>query len=357
MTRQAESAAGRPAFHFIGTQIGSLPYQDIRGTCLRVLECFPEMPFWPQLPRRSPLEDMSVQGSENLPLLTFDTSRNSLVLSDHEEMESALVRFYDRFLDEDLDHFAISPLVAPGLHEMVTHVLNNPQACGPFLKGQSVGPVTFSAGIQQPDGKPVLHHPDLLDAMTKGLAIKARWQVRELSRTGKKPVLFFDEPVLSGFGSAFSPIQREEVIALLKEVIDYLREHTEAAIGIHCCGNTDWGMIAAAGPDIISFDAFGYMDYFLLYPKELTSFMRNGGAVAWGIVPTAEFTGKETVEELFSRLEKGLNRFVEWGLDLSRLAGRTLLTPSCGMGSLTPSAADTIQELLAALAARCRERF
>jgi methionine synthase II (cobalamin-independent) len=343
-------------FRFMATQIGSLPYLDVRGTCLKILGRFPELPFWPQLARRSPVEDMSVQGSEGLPLLEFDEGRRSLVLAAR-EMEPDFVAFYDRFLAEDTEPFAVSRDYAPGLHELVSCIRENREAYGPFIKGQSVGPVTFAAGIPQRDGKPALHHPDLLDALTKGLAIKARWQVNELEKTGKQPVIFFDEPYLSGFGSAFSPIQREEVVALIREVVGYVKDNTKAVVGIHCCGNTDWSMIAEAGPDIISFDAFGYLDTFLLYPREITRFVTEGGTVAWGIVPTADFEGTETVDDLFSRLERGLNRFFEWGLDESTVARQSILTPACGMGSLPPASADRIQELLAGLTIKCRERF
>ncbi|UCF57639.1 MAG: hypothetical protein JSW15_04005, partial [Deltaproteobacteria bacterium] len=177
-----------------------------------------------------------------------------------------------------------------------------------------------------------------------------------MGKSGKKPIIFLDEPYLSGFGSAFSPIQRHEVISLIKEVIDYLRERSDALIGIHCCGNTDWSMIIETGPDIVNFDAFEYMDYFLLYPEEITRFLQGGGIIAWGIVPTTSaFTGDESVEGLYSRLEQGLSRFYEWGLDPERVIGNSMLTPACGMGTMEQTSADRVLDLLSALSKRCNE--
>ena len=209
--------------------------------------------------------------------------------------------------------------------------------------------MTFAAGIVDQKEKSILHNPDLLDAAVKGLAIKALWQVRELSKTGKRTILFLDEPYLSGYGSAFTPIQRHEVVGLLKEVIDYIRDRSDALIGVHCCGNTDWPMIIEAGPDIINFDAYGYMDTFLLYPEELSRFISDGGAIAWGIVPTADFTGEETIEGLLTRLGVGLKRFEEWGLDAERIAKCSLLTPACGMGTMDEALADRVLVLLSQL--------
>lgn len=340
-------------FHFLATGVGSVPSLDIEKTCSTILTRLPEMPFWPQFVQRTPLEGMNIQFSEGLSFLEVDQNQGSLILAP-DDRESRLVNFYERFLAEDTDHFAISRDYAPGLYTLL-ELIRGDKVPGPFVKGQIVGPVTFAAGIKDEEGKSILFDPELMAAVVKGLAIKASWQVGELSRTGRRPVLFIDEPGLSGYGSAFSPIQRHEVIALLKEMIDYLRERSDTLIGIHCCGNTDWPMLLEAGPDIVNFDAFGYMDYFLLYPREISRFLENGGTIAWGIVPTVDFTGGESVEDLFSRLRGALGRLIEQGLDPKTLASRSLLTTACGMGTMEETSADRAFDLLRRLSKRCAE--
>jgi methionine synthase II (cobalamin-independent) len=335
-------------FYFKATGIGSVPSLDLQETCAHILERIPEMPYWPQLVKRSHLEDMVIQFSEGLPSLEILEDKRSLSISSG-DLESALVTFYDRFMAEDVSHFAISKEYAPGLYELVANVRQNPEKYGPFIKGQTVGPVTFAAGITDHDGKSILYNPDMLDAAVKGLAIKAVWQVEELKRTGKRTIIFLDEPYLSGFGSAFTPIQRHEVVDLLKEVIDYIRERTDALIGVHCCGNTDWPMILESGPDIINFDAYGYMDTFLLYPEPLLRFLSEGGVIAWGIVPTADFTGEQSVESLLNRLQEGLTRLKEWGHGTDQIARSSILTPACGMGTMENSLAERALVLLSQL--------
>jgi hypothetical protein len=349
-----ETGQGARNFQFIATGIGSVPFKDVRGTCTDILAHFPKMPFWPQFVRRSHLEDMSIQFSQGLPLLEVSDSRRALVLSEG-SMEAELVTFYDRYLAEDLDYFAVSEEYAPGLYGLLEAIAQNPKNYGPYVKGQVVGPVTFAAGVRNTKGKSILFNPDLLEAMVKGIAIKALWQVVELGKSGRKPIIFLDEPYLSGFGSAYSPIQRHEVIHLIKEVMDFVRERSEALMGIHCCGNTDWSMIMEAGPDILSFDAFGYMDYFLLYPEHLIGYIRNGGAVAWGIVPTADLGGNENIQILSLKLEQGISRLYEWGLDPDTVSGRSLLTPACGMGSMSQASADKALGLLREISERFAE--
>jgi len=338
-------------FHFLPTGIGSVPYLDVHGTCLHILEACPQIPFWPQFVQRSHREDMILQFTEGLPFLKATEDRRVL-LTPQADGEQELITFYDRFLAEDVNHFALSKDYVPGLYEMLALIDRDPEKAGPFVKGQTVGPVTFAAGIKDQEGRNLFSYPEISEAFVKALAIRALWQVRELGRTGKRPILFLDEPYLAGYGSAFTPIQRHEVVALIKEVVDYVRGRSEAILGVHCCGNTDWSMIFEAGPDIVSFDAFSYLEYFLLYPGELRRFLQSGGTIAWGIVPTFGFTGDETIEDLSARLREGLVKLDALGLDPSQVARQSLLTPACGMGTMEPARADRVLELLRGLSVR-----
>lgn len=344
-----------PDFHFLTTGIGSVPWTEVADTCDRILKCVPEAPFWPQFVRLSFLENMIIQFSEGLTFLHTDNSTRTVRLSS-KEMENDLVAFYDRYLAEDLDAFAISESCAAGLHALLRSIRKDPGSTGPYIKGQTVGPVTFALSIKDDEGKSVIHYPDLAEAIVKGLSIKALWQVQLLGTTGKRPIFFIDEPALSGFGSAFFPIQRHAVIEYLKEIMIYLRERTDVLIGIHCCGNTDWAMIIEAGPDIVSFDAYGYLDHFFLYTEEIKAFVRAGGAIAWGLVPTLEKEPEGSIHFLAHRLDEGLDRLVGLGLDADIVSKRSILTPACGMGTMEPGEAITAMGQLCELAASWRNR-
>ena len=338
-------------FGFMATGIGSVPFLEVEATCRDINRLFPHMPFWPQFVKRSYFEDMSVQYSEGLPLLVVNEEKRSLTVSPSGEREMELVKFYERFFAEDVDAFAISEAYAPGLYALMASSGDLNPAKANFIKGQTVGPITFTSGILGLDGRPVIHDAELSEAMIKGLAIKALWQVRVLGKSGRRPVIFLDEPSLSGFGSAFSSIQRQDVIDKLEMMISYLKEHCDCLVGIHCCGNTDWSMILAARPDIINFDAFEFMEHFLLYPDGIAKFLEEGGGIAWGIVPTAGFTGRESEEELLKRVDKGIKKIEKYGVDSRTIVERSIFTPACGMGSMTPADAMSAMNLLARLQA------
>ena len=333
----------------MATGVGSVPFLDVDTTCQHILKFFPDIPFWPQFVKRSHFEDMTIQASQRFPRIEMDLKKNSLFIRTTDTQDNELISFYEHFMAEDTDYFAISHEYAAGLYKLLGLIEKTPQSYGPFIKGQIVGPITFAGSLIDTQGKPVLYNNEIMDTIVKGLAIKALWIVNKMSLADKMAILFIDEPYLSGFGSAFTPIQRGEVIRLLREVIEYLRSRSNVLVGIHCCGNTDWSMIIETGVDIVNFDAFDYMDYFLLYRREIIKFLENGGTVAWGVVPTTSFTGEETLDGLKMQLEKGLNTLYEWGIDSNTVAERSIITPACGVGVIDPDKAERIMELLSGL--------
>ena len=249
-----------PSFNFTATGVGSVPSRDVDTTCRFILQKLPSIPFWPQFVNLDPLEDMILQYSEGLPAIRVQNGGACLHIPE-EGLETELAGFYERYLEEDTDAFAIGPDRARGLYALLDLMEAAPSPKVGFVKGQVVGPITYASSVSLEDGRSLLHDPALLDVVVKGLSLKLLWQARMLEQTGRRPILFIDEPVLSGIGSAFSSMNREEVSGALKEIIDYCRERSDALLGIHCCANTDWPMVLESGPDILNFDAYGSVSY------------------------------------------------------------------------------------------------
>ena len=327
------------------TSIGSVPFLDLDRVLDLIARTCPDLPAWPQLVRLRPREDMVLQAVDGLPLLEAD-EENRRVLVRIEGREEALTEFYERFLARDLDYFALPPEAGAGLGPFLERARAD-QGFGPAcLKAQVIGPISFGLSVRTPDGKTLLDDPELEDTVVKGLGAKAAWLAREIRAVGRTPLIFFDEPGLTGFGSAFSTLSRERVLGMLNEAAEIARSGGETLIGIHVCGNTDWAMIASADLDMINFDAFGFLDHFLLYPDEIGRFLERGGRLAWGIVPTIDFTGRETAGDLAARLKAGWNDLAGRGPDLELIRTRSLITPACGVGPLDEGRALAVLELL-----------
>ncbi len=337
------------------TGIGSVPFTDPEQAVSLILKNLPEIPFWPQLVRLGYREEMVPQASGGLPALGVDLEARAVRLGPDAPRDLALAQFYETVLAGDLTPFALDPGEAQGFFTLLRVVASRED--GPrFLKGQIVGPVTFAGMVKDEAGKAILYDRELTQAVVQGLARKAAWQAQRFRELGRQALIFFDEPYLTGFGSAFLPISREEVTAILRETLEETRRLGEAALGLHCCGNTDWSLLLELPLDVLSFDSYGYFDSLGLYEEPLAGFLGRGGWLAWGLVPTGEeLLEAETADGLWERFQEQAEQLGNRGPGVHKVLSQALLTPACGLGYLTPAAATRVLALLSELSLRGRD--
>lgn len=327
----------------LATGVGSLPLVDAQKAVDLILRYLPRAPFWPQLPKADSREGMITQFSENLPGLKIDGSGLHF---DAQDKEKELELFYEKIIARDLEYFKISPDFARGLYAFYQRLKNTDLSGVEFIKCQVTGPFTFCFGITGSDGKAIFHDQVLKQAMAKGLGMKALWQLDLFKKFGKKMIIFFDEPFLTGVGSAYTPIERKDVIDVFSELADSLKDK-DCLIGVHCCGNTDWSMLTdCPGVDIINFDAFDFQERFVLYAENLKAFLKRGGVICWGVVPTQEYTVSQTPDILAQKIKSGLDMLVKKGIDRDLLLERLMISPACGLGTLDARKAEEILSLL-----------
>ena len=328
----------------LATGIGSLPHKDIEAALDLIFKYLPHIPFWPQLPKRDIREGMIVQFSENLPCLKV--SRDGLFFSTLQDKEKELEIFYERIIAGDVDYFKISQDFASGLHKFYQRLKNSSSSDIEFIKCQITGPFTFAASVKDESGGALLHNPVFMQVTLKGLMMKALWQIEFFKEFNKKIIMFVDEPYLGCFGSAYTPINREDVVGGLRELTEGIKSQ-DVLLGVHCCGNTDWSIFTEIDTiDIINFDAFGFLDRLVLYADNLQKFLKRGGMLCWGIVPTQEFTDKETADLLVKDIKDGITSLTKKGLDRDLLLENLLVSPSCGLGTLDIEKSAKIFKLL-----------
>ncbi|MFB3884628.1 MAG: methionine synthase [Thermodesulfobacteriota bacterium] len=338
---------------FIPTGIGSLPHKDEKKACRLILQNFPEIPFWPQLPMRSFREGMVVQYSEGFPCFRVNEKEQKAWVDTTQGFDQEVERFYQSLEEKGLEAFRISEDFAKGLRLIEELRLGNHQKEIKYVKGQIVGPITFGLSLTDQERKSIFYNPTLRDVLIKHLSFKAQWMETWFNDLlpGIRTILFFDEPALSAYGSAFSSLSREDVIDSLNECFNAIK----GLKGIHCCGNTDWSLLLETDLDILSFDAYGYLETISLYPKELNAFLQRGGILAWGIVPTSEEAIlKEDGQSLTRRFKEGVKTLSKEGID-PKLLQRAIITPSCGTASLSVPLAEKVCRVTAEVSKRLRE--
>ena len=332
----------------LATGIGSVPHSDPETACRFVWENFPQIPFWPQLPKRSFRENMYAQYCEGLPGLRMEENKERFYLDSRQAMQE-LEGFYERFLGEDLSSFAISPHYAGAWPVFLEMAAESPGVRA--LKGQVTGPISYGLQVTDENRRALLYDDNLRDVIISQISRKAQWQEQELMKLAPQTIIFVDEPYLSSFGSAFVNLSREEAIEALERVFAAVSGKS----AVHCCGNTDWSLLLQTGVDILSLDAYEFADALLLYKNELKHFIKRGGIIAWGIVPTDSEKINDELLEKFKSILKKLSREISSSLD--RVLEQSLITPSCGVGGGSPENALAVFAAAARFSARLRREY
>lgn len=327
-------------FNFEATGIGSLPFKNAGKACQLIFDNFKEIPFWPQLPKKSYREHMYCQFSEGIPGIVID-EKARLIHADSEKCASGMEKAYQKFLQEDTEYFKISEAFAEGLYNFRDGFAKSAKEAH-FVKGHITGPVSFALFVTDENKKALIYNNEIFDIITKVLCMKARWQIRFLKELNKNVIIFIDEPYLVSIGSSFVNVSLKDITRALDEINRAIKE--EGAIsGIHCCGNTDWSVLLKGGIDIVNFDAYNFMKEFSLYSDDIKEFLQNSGTIAWGIIPSSEAIDKEPPTALAKKLKDGMKLLSDKGIDTKNIS--SIITPSCGLGSLTEKAAEKISVL------------
>lgn len=346
------------------TLIGSLPADNHRQALDWILKAVPEIPLWPQLPA-IPRERMLNQFSEGLPGIHEDNESIYFDLR-AEGFEDELLQFYEDYLLA-VEHpgtifdsrFVTTLERAAGLY-LLAEQSGKVKERAVAVKGQITGPFTMLTGISDVDHKLGYYDPTFRDLIIKGIALKAAWQTAYLKRSFDLPVLMFiDEPALAGLGSSsFISISLEDIAQDLAEIINAIHAGNGLA-GIHVCANTDWNLLLGSEVDIISFDAYTFFDRFITSRNLIHAFLERGAHLAWGIVPTAEpeQVEKESCETLVKRWEEQAEGLSGNKWDVSSLLRQTIITPSCGTGSLPPELAKKVLYLTKEVSAELRKKY
>jgi len=339
-------------FNCLTTIIGSVPLTDPKKATALVTRYLKDIPTWPQLPKKSFLENMYVQFSEGFPGAVVENNR--IYIDTAKDYTKSLEALYQAYLENNASKYPIGQDHAAGLYAFLEQDKISPRA----VKGCVTGPLSWGMTVTDENKRPILYHEILGDAVPKFLKLKAAWEEHELKKISKNTIIFVDEPIMASYGSvvaagAFS--KPEKIVELINEVFDGI----SGLKGIHCCGNTDWSILLKTKMDILNFDAYAYAQSLSLYPDEVKKFIARGGCIGWGIVPNqTELVKKESVASLKDRLEEAMAPFTRNGLSIKEIVKHSLLLPCCGLSPLaSEEEVERALQLLTELSAEMRRKY
>lgn len=315
---------------FSTTGIGSMPHTEPESACELILKYF-DIPFWPQLPKYSQLEQMIAQFCEGLPQIEFSSGK-IYIKKDEELITEWLVNYRE-------EGSPITREYASGLWSMAELIKGKRLK---IFKGQITGPVTFTLSLKDEEGKIIYFDETLREVCLMHLKAKAKWQVEFLRNFAEEVVIFIDEPILQAVGtSAYISVDEAEAIRLINELVCFIKS-LNARAGIHCCGRANWKEILSLDIDVLSFDAFSFFDFFKIYRDEIAEFLRRG-YIAWGFIPTTDDLNSLSDEKI---IDQAIRKIEEMSKIFPSIDKNSLITPSCGMGSLQVKESERVCELV-----------
>jgi len=293
-----------------------MPQTDVNRALNAALSM--DIPFWPQLPNYNYYEDMYVQASEHFPGILLDLEKRTLRFSLDkfiEEFEEAQARF------DDPSYFDISPTFSVVYHRFLDLDLSS----RPAIRGQLEGPISFGFNILDQDERPILFddtiRPFMMEFMTKRINV----QLKRLKKRNANAFMFIDEPGLQFLFSAMSGYEDRKA----KKDMDDFFAMIDRPRGVHLCGNPDWDFLLNTDLDVLSLDVFTNGEIFASYGDSIKRYLKRGGILVWGIVPTGfEDFSKSNTAALGKQLEDIWNQLARKGIDLDMMLRQSLLSPA-----------------------------
>lgn len=342
--------------------IGSLPHKNLDEAMAVVEKYFKTIPFWPQLTKISKNEDMIIQFLEKMPSFFLGKDYLDTEYDDFfEDLEQFFMDYEEIVSDinsDILDKYAVSAEFSSSFPKFIELIKEYKPH---FAKGQIVGPFTLATTLVDKDGKCAIYDETLKEIIIKTLTIKALWQIKQIKNANPAatPIIFIDEPSISQLGtSAFVTISQNEVIEMFKEITDIL--HANGALSaIHCCGKCDWSVPISSGVDIINLDAYSFAQNLSLFNKTVNDFLNNGGKIAWGVVPTLDKEALEHTDltELENKFKQAISYLTKKGIDEKLIIENSIISPSCGAGSLSETLAEKAMKLTKNLSDMLKEKY
>ena len=180
------------------------------------------------------------------------------------------------------------------------------------------------------------------------------WMDQLLRDHGQHTLICFDEPSFPETEKIEYGLSYDDVISILRDVFSAVSGNS----AFHCCNDINWPLVMEAAPSIISFDAVKYGHRMYLTPLAVSTYLEQGGSIAWGIVPTGESQlNSLTVPQLAFQFHTLMLEMINHGIDNKELYSNSLITPACGLACLDEATAERALQVTAELSIKLRSQF
>jgi hypothetical protein len=299
------------------TAMGIMPHRDIKKAL--ELSFSLDIPFFPQLPNVNYYEDMYVQASQHFPGIIVD-AENKRIFFDPAKFDQQLIEYSERMAEPGF--FSLSEEYSVVYNQFLSQDLQKYKA----VRGQLIGPVSFGFKVMDKDSMPIIYNEQARALLFDFIQRKVNTQYHELREKNKNSFVWLDEP---GLGWVFSGLSGYSDVRAKQDYQDFL-SWLDGPGALHLCANVNLPYLLSLGVSILSFDAYQLELMPKGYAQAVADFIRRGGIISWGIVPTDSLTlDTETPENLVKRLLTYWEVIAEnRDLSIEKIAEQALIAPA-----------------------------
>ncbi len=308
----------------------------------------PEFPYLPELPDRGPGGDLTGRTAALLIDMAVEVTPRGWRLAERPGRDLARAR---SMLSSDLD----------ALEEVLDGF------SGP-VKIQLCGPWTLAATLELPHTMNVaVADPGAVADLTASLAEGAAAHVADVAKRlpGARLVVQFDEPALPAVAQGMVPtasgLSRLAAVEAetLRERLEQVLAATHAYTIVHCCASSaPFGIIRAAEAGGVAFDlgqlrradedgvaesaeaGMGLLTGAVpAVPDQAAGGAGSGGASGSGRQASGASGSSEQADGAHQTAERVIRLWRRLGLSLATCAEQAVITPACGLASVSPAQA------------------
>jgi hypothetical protein len=292
---------------------------------------------------------------DGMPCLEIDAQRKKLSFDLSREKE--IIEFYDRYSSGDVEYFAMNPDYGKSFYTFVDMLGSSKPESLKLVHTQMPGVLTWGLSLRDRfTEKPAWYDGTMRDILIKTLIMKGKWQEKRIKEAMPdiETMVTLGEPSLGVMGSAFGSVREDEVIAAIGEIFG----EVEGFGCVHCCSNMDWSLLMKGSVKVINFDAYLFSEQMALYAEQIDEFMRNGGMLAWGIVPvTEEGIMSESEGSLFEKIEQAMELLGSAGVSRESVVERSFITPACVTSRLSTELAERAFSITRRVSQNIRKKY
>jgi hypothetical protein len=238
---------------------------------------------------------------------------------------------------------------------MVEQLRQAEQSRPRVVKAELMGPVSMALQLTDEQEQPLAYDPPLREALVQHVALRAAWLHDLISSAGAAALICLDEPFLDSLGSPFCPLDWDDGGDLLAHTLIDM----PGPRGLCISGAPSWANLAALPADLVFFDAYEHGAGLVGAAASVVEFLRRGGTLGWGIVPTEPaLLAQERPEPLAQRLFTTVGYLAAaGGATPEEIGAKSVISTSSGLGHLSPELAEQATALCTEVATITRSMF